>query len=233
MRSSSFKTAFTRFLLDELSQHTDKVMSKDHQLFLGIEERCYCITVEDGIVYCKEIPTIACCHEDADTRIIYHIQSILGTEQRISVRSSDTDVFILLLYHVSQYDNPTSTVWMDIGLSSNNTRRYINIMQLVKRLDEAVIAALPSLHAFMGSDFTASFMNKGKVKAFGLLIRKKEFVDAFATLGDSATILVTVGTTTEKLICALYGMPKLSSINDVRYAMVQRRYAGKKNTKGL
>ena len=205
------------------------VMLKDHQLFLGNEERCYCVTVEDGIVHCKEIPTISCCHEDANTRIIYHIQNILGTEQRTSVRSSGTDVFILLLYHVSQYDNLTSTVWMAISPSSNNTRRYINMMQLVEHLDEAVIAALPSLHVFMGSDFTVSFMNKGKVKAFGLSIRKKEFVGAFTTLGDSATILVTVGTTTEKLICALYGMPKLSSISDVLYAMFQCRYAGKKH----
>ena len=134
---------------------------------------------------------------------------------------------------MSQYDNPTSTVWMDSGLSSNNTQRYINVIQLVKHLDEAVIAALPSLHAFMGSDFTAPFMNKGKVKAFGLSIRKKEFANAFATLGDSATILVTVGTTTEKLICALCGMPKLRSVLMTCYMPCSSIGMQGKNTKGL
>ena len=60
-------------------------------------------------------------------------------------------------------------------------------MQLVEHLDKSVLAALPAIHAFTGSDFTASFLNKGKVKALDHMMKKDEFVNAFQKLGDSAT----------------------------------------------
>ena len=48
-------------------------------------------------------------------------------------------------------------------LSSNNTRRYINISQLVDHLPQDLIDAVPALHAFTGADYTAPMMNKGKL----------------------------------------------------------------------
>ena len=51
----------------------------------------------------------------------------------------------------------TPAVWVDVGLSSSNTRHYINISQLVGYLDVAIVDALPVLHAFTGSDDSASF----------------------------------------------------------------------------
>ena len=46
-------------------------------------------------------------------------------------------------------------------MSSNNTRRFINISQLANHIDKEVVAALSGLHAYTGSDYTASFMGKG------------------------------------------------------------------------
>ena len=79
------------------------------------------------------------------------------------LEARDTDVFILIIYHVSNHTT-SSTVWMDFGLSSNNTRRYIDISQLVDHLPQDLIDALPALHVFTGSDYAASMMNKGKLK---------------------------------------------------------------------
>ena len=70
---------------------------------------------------------------------------------------------------------------MDTGLSSNNTRRYFNISQLVGHLDRNTTNALPALHAFTGSDYTAAFMSKGKLKALQLIMKSDNnaFRDAF------------------------------------------------------
>ena len=54
----------------------------------------------------------------------------------------------------------TPKVWMDVGLSSNNTRRYIYISQLTHKLDSNVLKALPGINAFTGCDYTASFLQR-------------------------------------------------------------------------
>ena len=81
---------------------------------------------------CEEVPMLVYCPEEADTIMMFHLHHILAANngEYISIRSSDIEVFILLICHVSNHTT-SSTVWMDFGLSSNNTRRYINISQLV------------------------------------------------------------------------------------------------------
>ena len=95
--------------------------------------------------------------------MIYHLHRILEADTGESiVINFDTDVSILLLYHVANHTS-NSAVWMDTGLNSNNTRRSINISQLVGQLDRNTINSLPDLHAFTGPDYTAAFMGKGQV----------------------------------------------------------------------
>ena len=52
---------------------------------------------------------------------------------------------------------------MDAGLSSNNTRWFINISQLANQIDKEVVAALSGLHAYTVSDYTTSFIGKGQI----------------------------------------------------------------------
>ena len=86
----------------------------------------------------------------------------LGHEPQaeVTVRANGTDIFILLLYHVSNFYTTHSVmpkVLLDAGLSSNNTRRCINITNTVGNLDTDVITALPGLHPITGSDYTPAF----------------------------------------------------------------------------
>ena len=79
----------------------------------------------------------------------------------IVVRSSDTNI-TLLLFHVSKF-SVTPAVWMEVGLTSNSTKRYINISHLIEGvLDVAVIDALPAAHTSTGSDYSTSFVDKYK-----------------------------------------------------------------------
>jgi len=94
---------------------------------------------------------------------------------------------------------------MDVGLSSSNTRRYINISLLASTLVHGVVDSLPGFHAFTGSDVTAAFMNKGKIRPFELLGRHQDHMATFSTLGESEIIPHHIFVNMEKFVCALYG----------------------------
>ena len=51
------------------------------------------------LVIREEVSMPVCCHEEADTRIMFYLHHILAANngESISIRSSDTEVFILLL----------------------------------------------------------------------------------------------------------------------------------------
>ena len=119
LRSASFKTAFFRFLFDEWCDVYYVETLNDHGLYLSLEEECYNYTVVDGNVHRNEITSLSCCHEEADTRIIFHLHQIITQmpQHSVSVRSNDTYVLVLLLYNVacdSRAENKPR-VWMDMA----------------------------------------------------------------------------------------------------------------------
>ena len=146
----------------------------------------------------------------------------MDNQLNVSVRCNDTDVFVLLLYHVNIMSSPdiTPKVWMDVGLSSNNTRRYINISQLTHKLDSNVLKALPGIHAFTGCDYTASFLNKWKVKPLEKMLKNDSMIRVFFSLGEVSFDIIRG---LEKFVCDLYSMPKLDNVNNARFAVFQQK----------
>ena len=120
---------------------------------------------------------------------------------------------------------------MDGGLSSTNTRRYINISNMVQHMPPASLDALPGLHAFTGTDFTSSFMHKGKVNAIELMLKIKSHMDVLAKLGESTEVYHLMFC--ETFVCAVYGMRKLHKVVDARYAAFQQKYSPTKHSDPL
>lgn len=229
LQSSSFKTAFLRFLAAEWQKQRYAIILKDHTIFMGLDNICYSYKEEDGRVIRENAETLYCHHEEADTRLVYHLDKITQASPslNVSVRSNDTDVLVLLLcYASSVHDCPN--VWMDVGLSSNNSRRYISIPSLVHHLGPNVLQALPGLHAFTGTDFTSSFMSKGKQRPLEIMMKHDEFITSFAELGKHKNVPDDVFHTIEHFVCSLYGKPNLHSVDTARYALFQHTYAPKK-----
>ncbi len=230
LQSPSFKNAFFRYLAEDWksSRHADTL--RNHDVYLAIDGECHQFTEEEGVVYHELLHQYGCQHEEADTRLIFHLRQT-HTEYQASdlqyvVRSNDTDVMILLLYHVSHFQ-VTPRVWMDAGLSGNNTRRYINITQMLSKMEPVEVDALPGLHAFTGSDFTASFMNKGKQKPLDIMRKDVRYTEAFSHMGEDNILDGEYIPTIESFVCALYGLPKMTKVDDVRYQLFKRHYAPK------
>ena len=153
--------------------------------------------------------------------LVAHVQEAAD----ITIRSNDTDVLVILLYYMLHTDTQVR-VWLDAGLASNNTRRFISINDLVDKIDNDVLIALPGLHAFTGCDYTPSFLSKEKIKPMDIMMKHEEFLDALAKLGNGHQSYTTLKAC-EKYVCNLNGKAKLSSVNFARHVIFQETYAPK------
>jgi len=118
--SASFKTSFFQFLSREWNQDNYAMILKGHRVYLAFDKQCILLTEEEGKVKCQQVHALSIQHEEADTRIIFHLAHIsrqvsVTPAKNISVRANDTDVFILLLYNKMFICSSSNTlnVWMD------------------------------------------------------------------------------------------------------------------------
>ena len=102
--SSVSKTAFQAFYVEWLKTNYDG----NKPLYLGISPQAWCLSA--GRV--SPFPRLDCTHEEADDRMMFHVQDILSHQSgptSLSLSSGDTDVFVCLLYHFV-------TNWKNLGL---------------------------------------------------------------------------------------------------------------------
>ena len=104
-------------------------------------------------------------HEEADTLVIFHATKTSGN---VLVRSSDTDVLVLLVSLAEKKSD--SYFMMDYG--SGNTCRFIDASGIAKILESnhpGLCEALIRFHALTGCDFTSAFYRKGNALPFSKL----------------------------------------------------------------
>ena len=126
-----------------------------------------------------------------------------------------------------------SKLWLEIGVSANNSRCYIQVSKLAETLGQRTCKALLGLHAFTGFDYTASFLRKGKVRPLALIERVANFTMAFSRLGDSPDLPDDLVLSVEVFVCSLYGKPKMASVNDARNALFHQHFAPKRQEQPL
>ena len=57
------------------------------------------------------------------------------------------------------------------------------------------------------------------------MMKNNDHIEVMAKLGESHEVTADVSRDLEKYVCALYGLPKLSRVDDTRYALLKQRYA--------
>lgn len=169
-------------------------------VLLALDKVCYMYKVLDGRMSRTIAQTLACDHHEADTHILFHASYIAEIEEgtpKIAVRSSDTDVFVLLLHHEPKLN---ASVIMDVGVASSNTRRSIDISLFAKTLGTKVCDALPAFHAFTGCDYSAAFIRKGKIRPFRVMVKHDKYLVAFSQLGSSSEVQKDVADTLTEFV---------------------------------
>jgi len=232
MKSSKFKTALLRLLAEEWEKQAYLEVIRGHALYVGLEDKAYLYEVHDNSVCRKEVDELACSHEEADSRLAWHVKHICYSipNGNIIVRANDTGVLIILLTH--DHALPAH-IWYDCGLNSNNTRRYVDISLLASDMGPELCAAIAGFHAFTGSDYTASFLNKGKVRPLALMEKSAAFIAAFGKLGESSSVPPETVADLEAYVCSMYAKPRLKSVNNARQVLFNQHFAPKNESQPL
>ncbi|KAK4322833.1 hypothetical protein Pmani_006431 [Petrolisthes manimaculis] len=98
---------------------------------------------------------------------------------------------------------------MDCG--SGNSRRYINVTNIVNVLEErqpGLSRALLGYHAFTGCDFTSSFYRKGKLKPLEIVEKDAagRYLHLFTCMGEvDGDVNIEVAS---EFVCKMYSQPK-------------------------
>ena len=230
LKSPRFKRALLHFPAEEWKKQDHAKRIAGHKLYLGLEDKAWLYTARGDKVIRQDITELSCSHEEADTRMVWHVKYISDMQGKgnVVIRCDDTDVLVIFLAHVLKF---AVHVWLDVGHNNKNNRRYIDVSDLAQHVGPQLCAALPGFHAFTGSDYTASFCRKGKVRP--LAIMEKKFVPAFSSLGEQENVDPNVVADLEAFVCCLYGKPNLKSTNTARYLLFHDRFSPKNVAKPL
>ena len=223
LRNGAFKDAFVRFFIEVTKpQYGPIIGSKIFYISHG--GNCIKIRYTENVLEVYRPSNLQSTHEEADTLIAFHVKNMY--EGNILVRSSDTDVLIILLGLVGR-SNDISVI---LNYGHGNHRRYIDVSHLAVCLEKrqpGITDALIGLHALTGCDFTSSFYRKGKVKPFELLESDTSGIYKIA-LQSLASEKVNIEEVTS-YVCSLYGF-KTRDINDARYKAFLRMSGGMQNS---
>lgn len=113
-------------------------------------------------------------NKETDTRVVLYLDYAVRRGFKSSVvRTSDTDIFILLHY---AHSIPI-TIYLDTG--SRKHRQIINVSELSESKGADYYTALLGLYLFTGEDVTGALKGKGKVGPLKKLQNHPRYHDAF------------------------------------------------------
>ncbi|KAG1704380.1 Zinc finger protein 91 [Nymphon striatum] len=163
-----------------------------------------------------------CDHEEADTRILIHLQDALqhGATTCL-VRTVDTDVIVILIgkFYYLLTICPSAEIWVAFGTGKDF--RYININAVAQALGIEISTSLPIFHSFTGCDTVSSFYGRGKKTAWQAWKAYKEVTEAFVYIASNPFEMLDVTSRhfeqLERYCIILYDKTSsLTSMNDTR-----------------
>ena len=138
------------------------------------------------------------------------------------IRSPSGDIDILALF--VSHDFGGTKIFVDNG--TGKQRRIVDISSSTPSPENK--RALLGLHAFSGNDYTSSVFRKGKFAFWKAMLKQPAFASLFKTLGTSSQVSEELFIGLEKFVCALYGNPRIGSVNKLRYKMFVEKFEKKK-----
>ncbi|KMQ92559.1 hypothetical protein RF55_7436 [Lasius niger] len=158
LKNINFKDALVHFLVDSWAVNEMAPFIGNKTVYVNYDS-CYKYEVINGEIVRTVDEDLSCPeHEEADTKIIYHVCQIVH-EANVLIRCSDTDILVIMLGNM-QFVKAGVKIWMDVSVG--NTQRHINVTELHKNLGDNLCTSLPAFHALTDCDFNPTFFRKGK-----------------------------------------------------------------------
>ncbi|XP_017472207.1 PREDICTED: uncharacterized protein LOC108363375 [Rhagoletis zephyria] len=219
-KNVNFKEAIVRFFFDHWAEDYMAPYINNKTIYVNADA-CHKYIVRDGKMIRSIEHQLTCpSHEEADTKIIYHICK-LQSDTNVNIRCFDTDILVIIIANMSNIDKNIN-ISMQVGVGNN--QRFININHLYETLGSDVSAALPAFHAITGCDFNPAFFRKGKKRPYLMMTKNKEFVNSFIAMSTSSESREDLFDKIQEFVCRLYGFKKINDINEARVATFMRNY---------
>lgn len=226
LKNPQFKESLVKFFIQDWANDYMSPFIGNKTIYLSFD-KCYSYRAENNKVIRTIEESLSCEeHEEADTRIVYHICHI-NFDAQVVVRCSDSDILVILLGNMDHL-SACLKLWIQWGVG--NHERLINVNELYQVLGISLSKALPCFHAMTGCDYTAAFFRKGKLRPFKLFEKSVEYQTACQEITtDDEDVLERTFMNLEKFICHIYGVPNSSNVNDVRFNLFAKNYQSKES----
>lgn len=215
LRNDNFKQSLVKFCCEFWKNDICKEIIGNKIIYVNSDDICFKFSCIDEQIQREVIDDLSSSHEEADTRIIFHMSKV-EAYSNVVIRASDTDIIVIILGNMHKLPT-TLNIWMEIGTASKNTCRFVDIRAISNSLGPDLCKALPAFHSLTGCDYTAAFSGKGKVKPFALLRNDNNVQKIFGTFGQQENISREQVDCVEKFICAIYKKAKLCDVNEARF----------------
>lgn len=113
LRNERFKTALVNFIIQHWASDAAAEIIGRRVVLVNFDQ-CYKYVAKDGHVTRTIEDDLSCPgHEEADTKIIYHLCHI-DSESDVVIRGSDTDVLVIMFANICNLLSELR-IWMDFG----------------------------------------------------------------------------------------------------------------------
>ena len=155
LRVDQLKEALAEFLATFWESNELAFIIGSKKIFVNSGDTCFSFCNENGFMVKRIEEEYRCSHVEADSRMLFH-PSKCSTPSNIVIRTIDADVIIIALGSLHLLVE-SKQVWIETGLVTKNTLRYINIKQIHDHFGLGFCTAFSRFHAFSGCDYTVSF----------------------------------------------------------------------------
>ncbi|XP_066595439.1 uncharacterized protein [Prorops nasuta] len=224
LRNDKFKEALIRFLILHWNNNEMAPFIRNKTILLNFDY-CYMYKVDESnnVVRTNNDDFSCIPHEEADTKIIYHICKI-DYDANVVIKCSDTDILVILLGNIGNMKSK-SKIWIESGTAAK--RNIIDVCKLYDSLGQSLCRALPGFHALTGCDYNPSFYRKGKQKPYTILKKNENYIKAFIDVGDPSCNEEAVFQVLEDFVCNMYGLTSkknLMTVNNARFQLFLKNF---------
>lgn len=215
IRNNNFKRELVPLLVKSWTDDSLACFLGEKLLYVTEGLSCFSFQALNGQVLVKKEEGMRSIREEADSRIIAHLNCI-SSPANVTIRTSDTDVLAIVIGNMSKIRDVVHT-WLEVGTQSKNNHRYVDVNAICKSLGKSLSNAIPAFHAFTGCDYTPAFSRKTKTRPFSILEKNLKFQEAFSSMGQNEIITEDTIKIIEENVCAMYGKQNLKMSTNAKW----------------
>ena len=223
--------SMSSFLANDKNKHRfNQLMLQvwsDNKMAPKIRDKCV-VLIEEGSAYelssngTEVLPVqleyLHTSQEETDTKVILYCNYAVKKKlKNVIIKTVDSDIFFILLYHAAKFKS--ITIYLDTAIQGRS--KLFNISSLANKFGEQHCSELLGLHAFTGSDTTSAFKGIGKVRPYKKIQKYRHFGAALSQLGDNAQVKPETQSALEKFTCKFYRDTNETSLDNLRYTILK------------